>query len=202
LIVTTIQGLLRDDYDAWHQAVSALALGPSGWIQMLNLVVFGTVLITTVPAWRLILAGGKGAGAYPVLTAMVGISFVAVGLVPQDPAPGYDPAGLGLRGPTPLGLVHLAFAGVAATSSVAGLGIMAVRFARDAEWRWWTLHSALAGLLMIVCVTVYGIWSTRASGFAGTFERAAIVIPLIWMYAFLHRLGRGTPFMTRDATRE
>ena len=30
--------------------------------------------------------------------------------------------------------------------------------------------------------------SVRPSGFAGTFERAAMVIPMIWTYAFLRRI--------------
>ena len=48
LVITTIQGAIREGFDPWHQAVSALSLGPGGWMQMLNLVVFGAVVLTTV----------------------------------------------------------------------------------------------------------------------------------------------------------
>jgi len=50
-------------------------------------------------------------------------------------------------------------------------------------------------MLVIVCVTVFGVWSTRDSGLAGMFERLAIMIPMVWMYTFLRRLEAGTPFM-------
>lgn len=195
LVVATIQGIVREGYDSWHQAVSALSLGPRGWIQAISFVVLGAVVVTTAPAWRQILAGGKGAVAYPTLTAILGLSFIAAGFVPQDPAPGYDPAGLALEAPTVMGLAHLAIAGVAAACSVAGLFVMAARFAGDDNWRGWAAYSRVMALLMIVCVAIYGVWSTSASGFAGTFERGAIVIPLVWTFTLLRRLEAGTPLM-------
>src|SRR5688572_15954052 len=86
--LTTVQGALRPGFDSWHQAVSALSLGPGGWLQMINLVAFGAVIAGTAPAWRRLLAGGRGARSYPILTAVIGVSFIVVGLVKQDPAPG------------------------------------------------------------------------------------------------------------------
>ena len=104
---------------------------------MLNLIGFGAAVLTTVPTWRCVLARGRGETVYPLLTAFVGASFVAVGLIAQDPAPGYDPAGLALQAPTPLGLAHFAIAGIAALSSVVGLFVMAARLAGDPDWRRW-----------------------------------------------------------------
>jgi hypothetical protein len=195
LAVTSVQGLVRRDFDPWHQAISALSLGPGGWLQVLNLVAFGIVVLTTVAPWRTILAGGRGAAAFPALTALVGIGFVGVGLIRQDPAPGYDPDRLLLAAPSPLGLAHLAIAGVAALSSVAGLFVIAARFAGDPDWSRWSLYSCGTALFMVACVAVYGVWSVQPTGFAGTFERAALVAPLVWLYCFLRRLQRGVPFM-------
>ena len=200
--VTTLLGIAREGYDPWHQAVSALSLGPGGWIQALNLVSFGIVVLSTVPVWRRVLAGGKGQRAYPVLTALVGLSFVAVGLIPQDPAPGYDPEHLNLPAPTAPGLAHLAFAGVAALSSVVSLFVMAARFEGSPPWRGWPTYTRLASIAIILCVAVYGVWSTRASGYAGTFERAALLVPMLWMYAFLRTLGSGRPFATSTSDTE
>lgn len=63
LALTTAQGVVREGYEAWHQAVSALSLGPGGWIQTLNLAGFGAAVLTTVPTWRRVLARGRGATA-------------------------------------------------------------------------------------------------------------------------------------------
>lgn len=78
LFMTTAcaEGAQRPDYDAWHQAVSALSLGPGGWIQMLNFLVFGAIVLSTVPVWRQILVGGRGAAAFPALRhSLVRASF-------------------------------------------------------------------------------------------------------------------------------
>ena len=198
LTLTTIQGCYREGFDAWHQAISALSLGRGGWLQMINLTTFGLVVLTTTSAWRQILAGARGGTSYPVLTALVGLGFIGVGLIRQDPAPGYDPDGLGLKAPTPLGLAHLAIAGVAAVCSVAALLVMAARLARDPAWRHWTLYSWVAALSVIGCVTVYAVWSVQSTGFAGTFERAAMLAPMLWMFAFLRRLYRGAPLMVAN----
>jgi hypothetical protein len=195
LAITTVEGAMRENFNPWHQAISALSLGPGGWVQMINLVAFGLVVLTTVGPWRRILAGGRGAAAYPLLTAVVGICFVGVGLIRQDPAPGYDPDQFRLTAPTPLGLMHLAIAGVAAVSSVVALCVIAARLARDPAWRRWGLYSAATAGIVIACVAAYGVGSVQPTGIAGSFERAAMIAPLIWLFAFLRRLRRGAPLM-------
>lgn len=202
LFMTTAcaEGAQRPDYDAWHQSISALSLGPGGWVQTLSFFAFGAIVLSTVTVWRRILAGGKGATTFPLLTGLTGASLVACGIVPQDPAPGYDPMGLALTAPTLRGLVHLALAGIAALSSVASLLVMASRFRGDPSWRGWSWYSVLMAVTMVACVVVYGIWSTASSGYAGTFERLALLVPPVWGLTFLLRLGSGAPFMQTQLT--
>src|SRR5688572_27647532 len=199
MVVAMIQGIAREGYDSWHQAVSALSLGPGGWIQAINFVASGAAVANTAPVWRQLLAGGRGAVAYPALTAVVGLSVIAAGFIPQDPAAGYDPAGVDRQRPTTLGLVHLGIAGVAAACSVAGLFVMAARFGGDRNWLGWATYSRAMAVLVIACVGIYGVWSTRATGFGGTFERLAIVIPIVWTATLLRRLGSGASFMVARA---
>ena len=196
LAITTIQGVYREGFDPWHQAMSALSLGPGGWVQKINLIVFGAVLLTTVPAWRTILAGARGGTAYPILTGILGLSFIGVGLFQQDPAPGYNPEKLALQSPTASGIAHLAIAGVGALASVIGFLVMAARLSKDPAWPGWTFYSCLTALLIVGCIAVYGFWSVRPAGFAGTFERAAMLAPMMWMFLFVRRLYQGAPLMT------
>lgn len=197
LFLTTAcaEGARRPDYDAWHQAVSALSLGPGGWVQMLNFFVFGIIVLTSVSVWRQLLAGGRGAKALPILTALSGASLIICGVFPQDPAPGYDPAGLALTEPSLVGLLHLAAAGVGAVSAVATLLVMAARFHNDAAWRGWSAYSIMLAVAMTVCVAIYAVWSTAATGYAGTFERIALSISPLWLLTFVSRLEAGTPLM-------
>src|SRR5258708_31878652 len=37
-ITYLVEGATRPDYNAWQQAVSALSLGPGGWVQQINFV--------------------------------------------------------------------------------------------------------------------------------------------------------------------
>jgi len=96
---------------------------------------------------------------------------------------------------------HLALAGVAMTSSIAGLFIMASRFSRDSNWRSWVRPTQLVAVCAIVFVVIYAVWSTKATGFAGVFERLAILASPVWALAFARRLGTGVPFMISPSQR-
>jgi hypothetical protein len=76
LLVSTVHGLVVPDFEWWHQSVSALVLAPYGWVQVVNFFVLGSSILCTVPAWYRVLDGGKGAAAYPFVTALLGLSFL------------------------------------------------------------------------------------------------------------------------------
>lgn len=195
LLVSTVHGLLVPNFAWWHQSVSALALAPFGWIQAANFFVLGSSILCTVPAWHRVLRGGIGAISYPVVTSVLGLSFFATGCLPQDPAPGYDPAGLSLKGPTLIGGLHLAAAGVAALSSVALMLVVAARLAQEPHWSGWARYTRVLAALTMACVVMYGVWSTKPAGLAGTFERMAILLPVLWGFTFVRALWAGRPFM-------
>ncbi len=191
LSIAHVEGLQRPDFDHWQQSVSALSLGPRGWIQILSFFVFGSIVLSTVPVWRSILAGGTGAKAFPILTALTGLSLIVCGIAAQDPAPGYDPQRLFLAEPTLQGLLHLLFAAIGALSSVIGLLVMAKRFAENPAWRGWTTYTIFMAILMVLFITIYAIWSTSATGYAGTFERLGLLVAPVWCATFLVRLRKG-----------
>jgi hypothetical protein len=141
IFVASVEGIQRPDYDHWQQSISALSLGSRGWIQKLNFFAFGTIVLSTVPAWHKILKGRKGTLTFPILITLTGISLIFGGIFPQDPAPGYDPENLGLVVPTLKGLIHLFFAGVCALSAVTGLLIMSRQFASLPTWHGWCTYS-------------------------------------------------------------
>jgi hypothetical protein len=170
-------------------------------VQDVAFVLLGIALLSTVPVWRRVLANGVGARAYPVLITLTGISLIAAGWIPQDPAPGYDPELLGHTLPTITGLIHLGVAGVGVLASSIAFFVMAARFATLPDWSVWATYSRVTGVLTIVCVVVYAVWSTHASGLAGTFERLVIVLPGAWGYAVVSRLSSGTPFAVSRAPR-
>lgn len=194
-MIAYAEGAQRLDYDHWHQSISALSLGPRGWIQQINFFVFASIVLSTVAPWRKILIGGKGAKAFPVFIALSAISLIACGIFTQDPAPGYDPERLKLQSPTWQGLTHLLFAAVGALSSVLALLVMARRFAGVNSWDGWAVYSVLMAIAMVAFITIYGVWSTASIGYAGTFERLGLMVLPVWGLTFLIRMERGVPIM-------
>lgn len=73
LFTTTylIEGATRPGYNGWQQAISALSLGPGGWIQQANFVAYGVCTLCLAGAWRKVLKGGVGALSYPIIRGIV-----------------------------------------------------------------------------------------------------------------------------------
>jgi hypothetical protein len=171
-ITYLIEGATRPGYDAWQQAVSALSLGPDGWMQQVNFVFFGLVTIVMVFVWRRILKGGVSATWYPILRCLEGLGMIVDGFFSQDPA-GY-PRGAPLTSPTLHGTIHTIFAFVCITSLAVGFFVLARRFAQEPRWgRGWAVYSVITGLLAMLLIVVFGMLTSQHSAIAGLFERLA-----------------------------
>ena len=54
------EGATRAGSQALAQPIRALSLGPGGWVQQLNFVVFGVLVCLSAVGWRAALAPGRG----------------------------------------------------------------------------------------------------------------------------------------------
>jgi hypothetical protein len=187
-----IEGATRPGYSAWQQAISALSLGPGGWVQQVNFVVFGTIIILTAFAWRRFLKGSVGATWYPILRVFEGLGLVVDGFFSQDPAFGY-PKGAALV-VTLHGTIHLIFAFVSITAIAFGFFVIARRFAKEPGWRGWATCSVITGILTIVLIATFGALNGMHSEIAGLFERLATGLGTLWGLIFFARLWTGTGF--------
>ena len=192
-ITYLIEGVTRPDYSAWQQAISALSLGPGGWVQQINFVVFGVIIVFTAFAWRKFLKGGVGATWYPIVRGLEGLGLIMDGFFSQDPAPGY-PKGAVLTAPTLHAVIHQVFAFVSITAIAVGFFVLARRFAREPRWRGWATYSVITGFLTIVLIATFGALSGQHSEMAGLFERLATSLGTLWGLLFLARLWTGTGF--------
>lgn len=194
LFTTTylIEGATRPGYDAWQQAISALSLGPGGWVQQVNFVVFGVIILWTTFAWRKLLKGGVGATWYPIMRGFEGLGLIIDGFFSQDPA-GY-PGGVFLTSPTFHAVIHQIFAFVSITAIAVGFFVLAWRFAREPHWRGWAAYSMITGILTIVFITIFGIANGQHSAIAGLFERISTSLGTLWGILFFIRLWTGTGF--------
>ena len=189
LFTTTylIEGITRPGYNAWQQAISALSLGPGGWVQQANFIIFGLILLFAAFGWRRVLKPGVAATWFPILEATTGLAMIVDGFFSQDPAPGY-PQGAILTAPTLHGEIHLIFAFISITALAFSCFALARRFAVEPRWRGWATFSVITGLLTIILITIFGAESSHVGMTAGLFERLATGVHSIWGLLLLVRL--------------
>jgi hypothetical protein len=181
------EGATRAGYQALAQPVSALSLGPGGWVQQLNFIVFGVLVCASAAGWRAVLAPGRGAVAFPVLRVIAGAGLVMDGLFAQDRSGGYPP-GARAGAATVHGQVHTLFAVITVTALAAGCFVLAARFAAEPGWRRWAVAAAAAGVATIVFAAVFGAAGGHG-GLAGLWDRAAGGATSVLTVAVLTRLA-------------
>lgn len=190
-----IEGAIRPDYNPLKHSISALSLGPGGWVQQVNFVIFGLSLIWMAFAWRIFLKGNVGETWYPIMRGVEGLSVIICGLFNTDPNEGY-PKDVVFVSPTFNGTVHSYIALVSFIVMAIGYFILARRFTRESRWRGWSAYSMITAILTIIFVTVSAVlYIVYDSDFSGLFERLAVINPnTIWGVIFITRLWMGAGF--------
>lgn len=88
---------LRSGYNPIAQQISDLIAGPSGWVQQVNFVVLGLLLITFAIGLHRGVRGARPGVLGPALVAWNGVELVIAGIFPlREDAAGriYDPLGV------------------------------------------------------------------------------------------------------------
>jgi hypothetical protein len=181
------EGATRAGYRALAQPISALSLGPGGWVQQLNFIIFGVLVCLSAAGWRAALAPGRGAVAFPLLRAAAGVGLVMDGLFAQDPSGGYPP-GARAGVPTLHGQLHTLFAVITITALASGCFVLARRFAVEPGWRRWAVFAAAAGVATVAFIAAFGAAGGHG-GLAGLWERAAGGVTSVLTVAVLARLA-------------
>ncbi|WP_188196828.1 DUF998 domain-containing protein [Nonomuraea sp. SYSU D8015] len=185
-------GATRPGYSLWHHGASQLGTGERAWLQTVNFVLGGLLLLAFAAGLRRALRGGRGATWGPILLTTAAAGLVVAGLVPTDPALGYPPGQP--TGVTTSGLIHQ----VAGFALFAGLSAAAFVLARrlGEASRGWALYSRLSGALVIVFafaagiayrLDTLGVWRPAP---AGLLEHLSLLTAFCWIIAVGVRLLR------------
>src|SRR5437764_9658183 len=67
IMVFLIEGATRPGYSAWHNFVSQLSLSDQGWMQIVNFLVCGLLMLCFAIGLRRVLRPGKGSVWGPIL---------------------------------------------------------------------------------------------------------------------------------------
>jgi hypothetical protein len=182
-----IEGVTRPSYDAVQYAMSVLSLGPGGWVQQVNFVIFGILAIVSAFGWRMALTPGVGRFWYPFLKVSTGTGLIIDGFFSQDPVAGY-PVGAVVGPATTHAVVHTLSAFVSITAIAIGSFVLARRFAVEPRWRGWTLYAVLTGLLTIGLIAAFGAANSHPGAPAGLLERLATGVNTVLSLAIFGRL--------------
>src|SRR5690348_11546920 len=76
ILVFLLEGATRPDYSAWHHFVSQLSLSDQGWMQIVNFLVCGLLLLGFSLGLRRTLWPGKGSVWGPILLGVFGLGLI------------------------------------------------------------------------------------------------------------------------------
>jgi hypothetical membrane protein len=146
-VVALMQSLLRQDHSLVAHPISALAAGSSGWVQNVNFLLFGLLMIAY--------GVGLHLGVRPSRAGVVGVVFLVlsgVGLMWG----GLFPATDGMGAFDEDRVLHIP--GFIMTFLGGGIGIivMSRRMARDSRWRSLATYALVTGIAMLVLILVGG----------------------------------------------
>lgn len=195
IAVFLVDGATRSGYSPARLPVSALSLGPRGWIQIANFV--GTGILMVVFAWglRLALHPGRGATWGPLLLAVFGAGLVLSGMFVMDPMRGYPPgtpAGVPARLSWHHNLHDIAGLVVFVALPAAAL-VLARRFRSAPVRRRWADYSAATAIAMVALFVAFSVAWEIDSAVAGLFQRALIVVGWVWIALLATFLARTLP---------
>lgn len=182
--VFTLLGWLDPGYSSTRMFVSELSLGPQGWVQILNFVLTGTLVVAFGRGLAAHFSTGAASRAGPVLVQIIGVSLLASGPFTTDPSAMLDQS-------TTHGLVHGIFGAVVFTFAPASCFVFYRRFRKDPMWRslaGWTLFS---GIVLTLGIGILKISQQPGSGlfdWKGLVQRVLLVTFMAWIFAVASRL--------------
>jgi hypothetical protein len=189
--IFTLEGWLRPGYEARRMFVSALALGPRGWIQDVNFVVFGALFLVFTRGVAAEFHDGKASRIGPILFTIIGISLLVSGFFVMDSmtAPPHE---MSLHGK-----LHSLFGSLVFSLSPVSCFVFWRRFREDPKWRWlqwWTLAAGMITAVSVVTMSVGPAHPPAAPNafneYIGIVQRTFLVTYLSWQFSFALGLRR------------
>jgi hypothetical membrane protein len=188
IIIGLIQIAIRPGFDITRHSLSLLANGDLGWIQTLNFLVTGLLLIAGAVGVKRALQSGPGSRWAPRMLGLYGLGLIGAGIFSADPALGFPPG-------TPLennpvswhGLLHFVVGTIGFIGFIVACFIFARRFKslQNPGWAWYSL---ITGILFLA--SFVGIASGSKGPFSIVFA-LAVVLGFTWISALLPRLKAG-----------
>lgn len=182
--VFSVDGWHRVGYDPLSMFVSELSLGTHGWIQIVNFLVTGALVVVFGRGLAIHFSSGPASKAGPLLLQITGISLMASGPFTTDPSALFNQVSVH-------GTIHGVFGAVVFSLAPISCFIFYRRFRADPMWRalaGWTLTVGVALTIGIVVLKISQPPGSALFGWKGLIQRTVLVTFLTWLFAFAARL--------------
>ena len=184
IVVFLLEGATRPGYSAWRHYVSQLATGDGGWVQVVNFLVCGTLVLVFAGALRQAIKGTRGSVGGPVLLGLFAVALLVAGVFSTDPALGYPVGAAQVH--TAHGMIHGLAGLFAFTLLPASAFVMARHFAAVGQRRWVTYSVVVAAVIVVMFIASTavsamdgaGTWPDAPTGFL---QRIAIITGWTWI---------------------
>lgn len=174
VVVFLVDGATRPGYSPTRHTVSALALGPRGWLQRASFVVCGAAI--TLGAVGLLTGGGHRMLA--IVLTIFGLGLLA-SVVPMDPMRGYPP-GTPEGDPQEFSSAHSMHDGAGAVVFYA-LPVIAAISAFALPGMLWTVAGIAVAVLLMAALAAFDRGWKEDSPTTGTAQRAVLIPGLLWV---------------------
>ncbi len=139
-VVVLVQSLLHPDYSQVALPISALAAWPGGWVQNVNFVVFGLLMIAYAIGLRLGVRPSRAGVIGPALLVLSGVGLMIAGVFPWRDVGGDFIVPVG----------HLLGAFLSFLGAGTGLIVISRRMAGDPRWRSVATYALASGIAIVV----------------------------------------------------
>jgi hypothetical protein len=184
VVIFTLEGFLRPGYNPLSTYVSALSLGPRGWIQIVNFLVFGTLLFVFTRGLAAAFPDGKASRWGLILLTAISVLFFISGPFVMDPM------GTPQAQATVHGTIHGLAGGIAFLCMPIGIFVFLRRFHSDPRWRFLYIWTLVLGVIVTAALLVFTVISKSPDltatfvDWLGLFQRALIVPYMLWLFVF------------------
>lgn len=183
-IMIAVLGLLQPDHS--HIADHISELGARGAPNAVVMNIAGFMLLGVLILFFSFglykgIHNGKNSIIGPVLLAISGIGYIAVGFFPCDP---------GCLNTSITGIMHVVSARIHWIGMILALLFISSSFKRDPKWknyRLYTLASAVAILILALTLVSIGFWG-GLKGWVGAIQRVWLGVRLLWIEVIAFKL--------------
>jgi hypothetical membrane protein len=177
IVLGLVQTLIREGFDPRRHALSILANGELGWIQVANFLVSGALVVAGAVGVRRALRGQPAGLWGPILLGLYGVGMLGAGIFRADPAQGFPPGAEISNELTRSGLLHFVFGAVAFYALIAACFVFARRFLR-------TGRRGLAVYAIVTGVGFFVSFAAIASGSTSAVTMLAFYAAIAWVWVW------------------